>query len=312
MPTSSNKDRQRVVVSGAFGYVGLAFLERHKRDLALIGVGHAPRCDYEPTGVEAHIGDTALAAEVAGSGDSVVHLAGGGGAAFFQDNPVAGVRNTVRSTAALLEGFQAKGVGRKVFASTIAVYGTFRDHGRPYDEATSPEPDDLYGALKEATEAVWSLCGGTSLRLANIYGAGSGYDVGLMGVVERFARAAATGAELSIYGDGAQRIDFVHVDDVADAFALALSAEAPPRVINVGGGAPVSIRELAEIAIRAGQALGQSPTLISKTPPPGKVWPDRSLDITRAHESLGWTPRVTIEHGMTELVQMMHRTGADQ
>jgi nucleoside-diphosphate-sugar epimerase len=108
-----------------------------------------------------------------------------------------------------------------------------------------------------------------------------------------------------VFGDGSQRIDYVHVDDVAEAIRLALQAKELPEVVNVGGGSPISISMLAETCLAIGQSLGARPTLARKAAPPGAVWPDRSLAIDLASERLGWQPRVAVQHGLTELVRMM-------
>jgi UDP-glucose 4-epimerase len=198
---------------------------------------------------------------------------------------------------------RAAGVRRLLFASTIQVYGTSRDFGRPYRESDAATPDDLYGAVKEAAEHIWTGLGaGTALRIANVYGAGCGVDLGIQGAVERFARAAAAGGELTLHGDGTQRIDYVHVDDVVEAFHQALQVESPPPVVNVGGGEPISISMLAERCIAAGRSLGRAPTLSRKE---GKTWPDRSLDIHLAATRLGWQPRVPMADGLSDLVRMM-------
>jgi UDP-glucose 4-epimerase len=304
---------KRVVVTGAFGYVGLALLGRLARaGLPVIGIGHPPRAQAPvPAGVQAVHGDTVLAETAIDADSSLVHLAGGGGEAACRKDPVAAVKNIIGATMSLAGAARRAGAATRIYASTIAVYGTFRDHGRPYRETDTPMPDDLYGTCKAIGESVWSEGGGaTCLRIANVYGAGCGVDLGVSGAVERFARAAATGGELTIYGEGAQRIDYVHIDDVCEAFRLALEAPpaALPAAINVGSGAPVTIRELAEACVRAGRDLGASPRIVQVPPPEGKMWPDRCLSVELARATLGWSPRVELDDGVRELVGMMKRT----
>jgi UDP-glucose 4-epimerase len=281
------------------------------RGHVVVGAGHAPRVEAAraavPAGVEMFACDVeALPALIASRGqfDVIAHLAGGGGPQRCAADPVAAVRANVRGTSGLVDAAARAGVGRVVFASTIAVYGTFREPVGPYREADDALPDDLYGAVKEAAEHAVVSRGGTSLRIANVYGAGSGVDMGVSGAVERFARAAATGGAMKIFGTGGQRIDYVHVDDVCDAFLLALEHAAPPSMLNVGGGAPIAVRELAELALAIGRELGAAPTLTFEPAPEGKTWPDRALAIGAAR-ALGWAPKTSYEDGMRGLVRMM-------
>lgn len=304
---------KRVLVTGAFGYLGLALLRGLAPRFEVVGFGHAPRAESarrripsNVTVVEGDLLDVNAAFASHGPFDAVAHLAGGGGLHKVQEDPRAAVTSNVRGTSALLEAADAGGVRRRIFASTIAVYGTHRDHGRPYREDDIARPDDLYGVLKEAAEHVWTkLGGGIALRIANVYGAGCGVDLGLQGAAERFARAAAAGGALTVYGEGAQRIDYVHVDDVVAAFDRSLVAEHVPRLINVGGGAPVSIGALANACLDAGRSLGATPRLVRQPAPEGKVWPDRSLAIDLAGTSIGWRPRVSLADGVHGLVGMM-------
>lgn len=302
----------RVLVTGAFGYLGLAVL-RGMAGHDLVAFGHAPRNPAAraviPAGVtvrEGEITDASAVLRELGPFDAVLHLAGGGGPAKLAADPALAVRTNIRATSELILRARDAGAKRLVFASTIAVYGTFRDHGRPYSEGDAPLPDDLYGVIKETAEHVWCAHGGgTSLRIANIYGAGSGVDTGIAGAVERFARAAAEGGTMKIFGTGSQKIDYVHVDDVVRALEAALAADAPPPVVNIGGGDPIAIADLAERSLAAGKALGRSPTLLREPAPAGKSWPDRSLAIELAKRALGWAPRVGYDEGIAGLVRMM-------
>jgi UDP-glucose 4-epimerase len=297
----------KIVVTGAFGYLGLALLRALRAaGHEVVGVGHLPRAPVElPAGVEAVHGDLLLAVPHIPGAGAVIHLAGGGGEAACRRDPALAVRTIALGTSVLAAAAREAGA-RLIFASSIAVYGTFRDHGRPYSEDDPIAPDDLYGSLKAtAGHIVRAVAAGTALRIANIYGAGFGVDLGINGAVERFARAAARGEEMTLFGDGSQRIDYVHIDDVVAAICAALTVESLPAAINIGGGAPVSIYELADLCGRAGQELGTKPQIVMRPAPEGKIWPDRSLAIDLAARVLDWRPRVRLEDGIRELVAMM-------
>jgi UDP-glucose 4-epimerase len=242
--------------------------------------------------------------------DGVVHLAGGGGPARVERDPALAVRVNVLGTSRLAAAARAAGVRRVLFASTIQVYGVQRAMGRAYRETDDTAADDLYGALKEAAEHIVTAASGKVLRLANLYGAGAGVDLGIQGAVERFARAAAAGGELTIYGSGAQKIDYVHIDDACDAFVAALIAADPPAIVNIGGGKPVTIGELASACLGAANRLEKRPRMVAVDPPPGqtKSWPDRSLAIGLASNRLGWRPQVRLQKGINDLVDMMSRS----
>jgi UDP-glucose 4-epimerase len=311
----------RVLVTGAFGYLGLALL-RELEGFDVVACGRPPRTPRAlavvPRWVHTVMGDLASQGPAGadalltahGPFDAVLHLAGGGGPAKCQSNPTAAVSDNVLSTANLADAARRRGVPRLLMASTIAVYGTFRVPEHPYRESDPAEPDDLYGMLKLAAERVWTapgLAAGTALRIANIYGAGAGVDLGIEGAVERFARRAALGGEIAIFGTGAQKIDYVHIDDVVRAFRLALARPGLPPVLNVGGGQPVAIATLAETCAEIGRRRGTAVTLVRKPDPGGRVWPDRVLDNEQAGQALDWRPQVSLKEGLENMVDMMGR-----
>jgi len=302
----------RILVTGAFGYLGLALVRRLAAAHHVIAFGHAPRnpaahavIPEKVTLVEGDLLDVAATVSAYAPVDAIVHLAGGGGPARVEADPTAAVRTNVLGTSRLCA---AKGKAQLLFASTIQVYGTHRTHAGPYRETDATAPDDLYGALKEAAEAIVRVAGGTSLRLPNLFGAGAGIDLGIQGAVERFARAAAAGGELVVYAPGTQRIDYLHVDDAVSAFVAALGRELPPE-LNLGSGAPVSIGELASFCVGSAHRVGATPRIVVRQPPDGnKVWPDRSLTNGLAGNTLGWRPQVRIQSGLDGLVAMMRST----
>lgn len=299
----------KVVVTGAFGFVGLALLERLVARYPVIAVGHPPRVPVAvPDAVEVVYGDLALAANHLDHETAIVHLAGGGGEDECRRDPVAAVRTIVGGTSLLAAAATRAASPVRLFASTIAVYGTARIPSGPYDEEDEALADDVYGICKATAEQVWTVHGGgTAFRMANIYGVGRGVDLGLQGAIERFARAAASGGELTVYGEGTQRIDYVNIDDVCAAFEAGLVAGSGglPPVINLGGGSPIAIGDLARECIRAAERRGSRPSLRQVPAPEGKLWPDRSLSIELARRALGWEPQIGIEEGVEAMIDTM-------
>jgi UDP-glucose 4-epimerase len=308
----------RLFVTGAFGYLGLALLRRFAPRHEILAFGHPARSAAAraavPDGVTAVEGDILDVAPAIAEHrpEAIIHLAGGGGPRRVEEDPTRAVRTNVLGTARLAAAAQQAGAARLLFASTIQVYGTHRNWGKPYREVDPTAADDLYGAVKEAAEQIVLAAGGTVLRLANLYGAGSGVDMGLGGAVEKFARAAVAGGEITLYGTGSQRIDYVHVDDVADAIEALLAAPSMPPILNLGGGAPITVGELASACLSGAHKLGQTPRIVVREPPPGppKIWPDRSLAIGLAGNLLGWRPKVRLQTGIDALCAMMSRSTA--
>jgi dTDP-L-rhamnose 4-epimerase len=137
-----------------------------------------------------------------------------------------------------------------------------------------------------------------ALRLFNVFGPGQALSNPYTGVLANFAARLAAGAPPTIFEDGLQRRDFVHVRDVARAFRLALETrEAAGQVINIGSGRAHTIREVADML---GAAMGReiAPEILRKA---------RSgdirhcfADIARAREVLGYQPRLALGETLGE------------
>jgi UDP-glucose 4-epimerase len=181
-----------------------------------------------------------------------------------------------------------------VFSSTGgAIYG---ECDGPAGEDYPRRPLAPYGVAKLAGEeyiAAWNRLHGTrhvTLRFANVYGPRQ--EAGLEGgVVAIFLNAMAAGKETTIYGDGAQTRDFVHVDDVVRAVLLAPESGG---VFNVGSGEETSVLELHE-RCRTVTGDGREPTF-----GPAREGDIRrsTLDVSLAKAELGWEPRVSLEEGL--------------
>jgi UDP-glucuronate 4-epimerase len=157
------------------------------------------------------------------------------------------VRNNVLATQHLLEAASNSPDRRVVYASSSSIYGEAERFPTP--EAVTPKPFSPYGVTKLSAE---HLCQayhrnyGVSmvmLRYFSVYGPRQRPDMGFF----RFCRAAARKEPITVYGDGAQTRDFTFVSDIVRATRAA--GERPDLsglVLNIGGGAQVSVNEALE------------------------------------------------------------------
>jgi len=293
----------RVLVTGAFGYVGRAVT------LRLIEAGHEVvalssrgRSDEERARVHsvvfADLGERlGLDAAVAGV-DAICHLAALTGVreSFKRPNEYRAINTD--GTAALLElaaeeGRRTERPIRFVQGSTAAVYGA--PAKQPIDEDAVPDPTSPYGESKlAADEAVHKFAdagwiAAVSLRAFNVAGSVDGRgDPGRTRIIPKTLRVAAgLEPQLRINGDGSAVRDFVHVDDLARAYLLALGAcrVGEYRCYNVGAtGAAVR-----EIVATAEAVTGRAVPVVHDPPQPEP--PVLLADTRRIRAELGWSPQ---------------------
>jgi len=276
--------------------------------------------------------------------DAVVHLAAevGVGQSMYAVDRYVGTNDL--GTAVLLQALLAHPVRRLVVASSMSIYGEglYRDsdgtlredivrqprrdtgswdpvdrQGRPLVPLPTPESKrqalaSVYAISKFVQERLVLTVGAAygmqaiALRLFNAYGPGQALSNPYTGVLAIFASALLNGHAPQVFEDGRQRRDFVHVQDVADAFVLAL--EAPRGVsgaFNIGSGHAVSIGEVAaEIALAMGRG-DLRPEFLDKA----RAGDIRHCfgDITLAREALGYNPRRGFADSLPELAEWVRR-----
>lgn len=139
-----------------------------------------------------------------------------------------------------------------------------------------------------------------SLMPTNFYGPGDNYHPQnshvLPALIRRFHEAREAAApEVVIWGSGAPRREFLHVDDLAEATVFLLGLPNPPDWVNVGTGTDVTIRELAESVART---TGYSGRLVfDATKPDGT--PRKLMDVSRL-TALGWRARISLGDGIRQ------------
>jgi GDP-L-fucose synthase len=99
--------------------------------------------------------------------------------------------------------------------------------------------------------------------------------------------------DVSIWGTGAPKREFLHVDDLADACVFLMRRYDRAEHINVGTGEDLSIRELAELV---GRIIHPDARLVFDTSKPDGA-PRKLLNVSRLHD-LGWRHRITLEDGI--------------
>jgi len=271
--------------------------------------------------------------------DGVFHLAAevGVGQSMYEIARYTGANDL--GTAVLLEALIAEPVPRLVLASSMSVYGEglYRsqsgetvtdarrsaadlDAGRwdPVDASGAPllplpTPEDkpvdlasIYALTKFAQERAAMIFGATyptetvALRLFNVFGPGQALSNPYTGVLANFGSRLINGSRATVFEDGRQMRDFVHVDDIARAFRLAMDQPAAAgHVLNIGSGHAYSIASVAEMLAHALDRPELAPEVLNRA---------RSgdirhcfADLTKARDLLGFRPEKRLEESMPEL-----------
>lgn len=185
----------------------------------------------------------------------------------------------------------------------------------PTDEAKPSETTSFYALSKRDQEEMCLIYGRTygisvtALRFFNIYGTRQALSNPYTGVAAIFASRLLNRQAPLIFEDGEQMRDFVSVQDIVRANLLAMDRhESDGEVINVGSGAPITIRQVAEILARTLNS-SMEPVVTGKF----RAGDIRHCyaDLSKARTLLGYEPRVTHEQGFSELAAWLREQRAE-
>jgi UDP-glucose 4-epimerase len=300
----------RAIVTGGAGFIGSnivdALLERGDEVTVLDDLSTGKRENLAPAlarGAELvvlDIRDGALlsAAVERARAEAIFHLAAQIDVRRSIADPAWDASINVAGTINVLEAARVHQVGRLVNSSTGgAIYGEAEKI--PSDERTPPLPEAAYGQSKLAAEGYLGLYerlyqqSSVTLRYGNVYGPRQD-PLGEAGVIAIFAGLLESGGRPTVFGDGRQTRDYVYVGDVVAA-NLAAADAAVHGPINIGTGVETDVLALIEMMGELAGARAFDPIFA-----PARLGelPRSCLEITRAREMLGWSPRVAIREGL--------------
>ncbi|MBN1828983.1 MAG: NAD-dependent epimerase/dehydratase family protein [Deltaproteobacteria bacterium] len=230
--------------------------------------------------------------------DVIVHLIGTTVPGPSNENPAYDVESNVIGTLNLLDEARRAAVKRIVFASSGGtVYGV--PMSLPVAEDAPTNPICSYGITKLAIEKYLALyrrlygLDYTVLRLANPYGERQRTRAA-QGAVAVFLGKVARGEPIVIWGDGSVARDYFYIGDLVPAFMSAVEKKSPSRIYNIGGGVA---RSLNDIVALIGEVTERQPVVCYEEGRSLDV-PVNCLDISRAGNELGWSPKTEFREGL--------------
>jgi NAD dependent epimerase/dehydratase len=309
----------KVLVTGAGGFIGSHLAER----LVVLGADVRALVRYTSTGQWGWLDQSAVKADIevvlgdvreffsirdAMQGREVVfHLAALIGIPYSYRAPLSYLHTNIEGTLNVLQAARELETERVICTSTSEVYGSAQYV--PIDEKHPLQGQSPYSASKIAAdklaESYFRSFGTpiTVVRPFNTYGPRQSARA----VIPTIITQALAGAEVRL-GALTPTRDFSFVTDTVEGFVAAMaSREAVGQVINLGGGAEISVRQLASCV---GGILGKKLELVAEHQ---RIRPENSeverlcADTTKARELIGWAPSVSLEDGLRQTIKWMEQ-----
>ncbi len=306
-------------VTGASGFLGTSLLRRLEADRGVrvvaltrtLGPSHAkpsPSVEWRQVDLGSDEDCRAFVAEV----DTIVHLA-------HTNTPLTSNRNlpsdasvNTDPTLTLLQAIrEAQTRPHLVYASSGGALYRPSEDGSPVNEESPLEPLTSYGILKLAFEQYLRMGAHEGWLTATILRIGNPYGVllpmeRLQGFIGVALHQLLDGRPVRVFGDLENVRDYVHLDDVCQAFLHALDAASPFGLYNIGSGRGTSVREVLEILGRA--TGGEVPIERDEIPGDAARLPRWIvLDASKAERAFGWRAEVKLEDGVRAMWERARR-----
>jgi GDP-L-fucose synthase len=303
--SSLDLTHSRILVTGGNGFLGSAIIRN------LIGRGVTPEQIVVPRRENDDLRDFAICTRATSGIDLVIHAAAvTGNIRIHLDNPGSVLYDNLIMGAHLMEAARQSGVRKFVSIGSATEY--------PASAAVPLREETLWDGYPALTHAPYSaakrmlLVQGAAYREqygfravhllpTNMYGPGDRLENGfaIPSLIMKIAEAVRERRPaIDIWGSGAVTRDFLYVDDAAAGVIAAAEHYDSPEPVNLGSGVEVTVKALVELLCRI---FGFSGTIrFESDKPSGPA--RRLLDIGRAKEAFGFSPRTSLEQGLLETV----------
>lgn len=298
----------KVLVTGGAGFIGSNLVKELISEGNIVTVldnfmsGY--KCNLEPFTsvkiIEGDIRDKNVVEEAVKEVEVVFHLAASVGNKRSIDYPLTDAEINVLGTLNVLEAAVRNRVRKIVTSSSAGIFGELKT--MPIREDHPVEPNSPYGCTKLCEEKlclayanlyeIEAVC----LRYFNVYGPNQRYDA-YGNVIPIFVFKMLRGELITIFGDGDQTRDFVHVKDVVQANIKAAESVGVNGAFNIASGTRITINRLVEMITK------NNPSIKIEYGPerPGDV--RHSLaDISLANQKIGYAPDVDITDGIENYI----------
>jgi len=313
-------ESKRVLVLGGLGFLGVNVARRFSREgseVTIADIGTPPdmksRLKYIQGSVNlvrADISNKDDVKKTLVNKDVVFCLAGVSGATYSNRYPQKDLEVNCVGCLNILEA--AKELGSSalyIFPGSWLQYGPIEN--RPVNEMHPRRPLTIYGINKMACEEYFRLYNKlyglrtVTFRISNPYGPFQSVGQHHYGLLNNFIHSAINDEELKTFGKGTQYRDYIHVDDLVEAFVKASTYENNlGDTFNLGSGTSTRLIDVAELII---EICGS-----------GRIahvdWPEEYLkidpgdyfaDISKISKTLMWKPQKSLETGIKETVDVI-------
>ena len=304
--------QRRYLITGGAGFIGSWLVRKLiKADNEIIILDHSPEKSPYYDNPDVMIADIDVRMlntlnELVKDTDIVIHLAGHTDVRESIKDPEEDADNNIMGAISILEACRRHNKVA-VFASSAAVYG--QSATLPLRESSPCNPSSPYGMSKLTAENYFMLYNklyGTktiSLRLLNVAG-----PLKRKGVMYNFTSSVLNDKPITVFGDGEQTRDFIHVMDVVDAILKASHSRNYGEIFNIGSGKQISVNELLKM-IR--ESSLKSPSVHYADKIPGEIYHSQA-DISKARSLLDWSPKRSLKDAVELTVEWTKNKATNQ